>query len=185
MKKFIVATLFTAILFSGCASKVNPFDYDPAFDTSRLETFTLKEEPSAASSVIEAERIRGAIERVLFAKGYSEASDLGDFTVLYGVRILKNRPSPITFGLGIGGISGNFAGSISTAITPKHDDAIISIKLVDPATNRIFWSGSVTKNYSGLNPSQKDAAIQEAVDEILLPFPKRGETLKAKTGGKE
>ncbi len=174
MKRFIFLTALAALIFTGCALKAPPYDYDPNFDTSRLETFTIRADPSLRPDPINDERIRAAVEDTLFKKGYSEASDLGDFTVLYGMKILKNRPSPVTFGIGIGGVSGNIAGSISTAITPKRDEISLSIKMVDPKTKRVFWSAKATKEWSSLTPKQKSEVIEKEIGKLLFYFPKKG-----------
>ncbi len=177
MNRFAIVALLVSSIFSGCALKAPPYDYDPNFDTSRLETFTLRTDPNMRPDPINDERVRAAVEDTLFKKGYSEASDLGDFTVLYGLEILKNRPSPVTFGIGIGGISGNIAGSISTAITPKQDEILLSLKMVDPKTKRVFWSAKATKGWSNLTPKQKSEVIEKEIGKLLSHFPKKGSPL--------
>ncbi len=167
--------IFTALVgFGGCAAKKLPFDYDPAYDTSRLSSFTLRVDEAAKPDPLNEERIRSAIEKELFSKGYEEASALGDFTVLYGMILYKDRPSPITFGIGLGGISGNFAGSLSTAITPKHDEVSLFVRMADPKTNRIFWSSSITKKWSA-DPYKRREIIREAISQMLGRFPARGQ----------
>ena len=163
-----------ALLFGGCAAKNRLYDYDPSYSTRGLESFTLVAEKAAKPDPLNDERIRSAIENSLFAKGYEEASALGDFTVMYGMRIYKNRPDPITFGIGLGGISGNFGGSISTSITPKHDEISLFVKMVDPKTKKVFWSASVTKKWSLADPVKRKEIIDAAVEEMLRSFPKRG-----------
>lgn len=177
MKKAFIPVLFvvTVLLFGGCAAKKLPFDYDPAYDTRPLQSFTLVPEKSAKPDPINDERIRNAIESALFAKGYEEASALGDFTVLYGMKLYKNRPSPITFGIGLGGISGNFGGGISTSITPKHDEISLFVRMVDPKTKRVFWSASNTKKWSAEDPLKRQEIIKEAIMQMLRYFPGRGQ----------
>jgi len=162
----------------GCGTKRIPFDYDPAYDTKELVSFTPVAEREAMPDPINSERIREAIEKALFEKGYEEASELGDFTVMYGMKLYKDRPSPITFGIGLGGISGNFGGSLSTSITPKHDEISLFIRMVDPKTGRVFWSSSVTKKWEGSDPANKEAIIEEAVERMLRHFPVRGREME-------
>lgn len=169
-----ILLILGVVLFGGCSAKKLPFDYDPSYDTQKLVSFTMQAEKEAMPDPLNSERIKEAIEGVLFEKGYEEASALGDFTVMYGMKIYKNRPSPITFGIGLGGISGNFGGSISTSITPKHDEISIFIRMVDPKTKRVFWSSSVTKKWNGSDPGKREEIIDEAVRQMLQYFPKRG-----------
>ncbi len=166
--------LLGAIVFSGCSAKKPPFDYDPSYDTQKLASFTLQAEKEATHDPLNSDRIKEAIEKALFEKGYEEASALGDFTVMYGMKIYKNRPDPVTFGIGLGGISGNFGGSIFTSVTPKHDEISLFVRMVDPKTKKVFWSSSVTKKWKGFDPAKREETIDEAVRQMLQYFPKRG-----------
>ncbi len=176
MKKVSIATilLFAALWWSGCATKRLPFDYDPSYDMQKLASFTLQAEKEAIPDTLNSDRIKEAIEKVLFEKGYEEASALGDFAVKYGMKIYKNRPDPVTFGIGLGGISGNFGGSIFTSVTPKHDEISLFVRMVDPKTKKVFWSSSVTKKWKGSDPIKREETIDEAVRQMLQYFPKRG-----------
>ncbi len=179
MKRMIFPLVLFAALagLGGCSTKNIPLDYDPSYDTSRLASFTLKADETAGPDPLDKERIESAIEKLLFSKGYEEASALGDFTVLYGMKLYKDRPSPVTFGIGLGGISGNFAGSVSTAITPKRDEISLFVRMVDPKTRLVFWSASVTKEWS-TDPAKRRQIIEEAITQTVGLFPARGEKME-------
>ncbi len=174
MKDLLLTTILL-LLLSGCAAKEVPVDFDPAYPVQRLGSFSLEAEVGRGPDPLNAQRIARAIETALLAKGYEAYSEGGDFIVRYGMELRRKVPAPVTIGLGLGGVSGNVAGSLSTAITPRHDEILLTLRMVDPATKRVFWSSSVRKRWKSLEAASREAVIREAVDEMLAAFPRRGE----------
>ncbi|WP_456403457.1 DUF4136 domain-containing protein [Hydrogenimonas sp.] len=180
MKNLLLLTTLL-VLLGGCAAKEVPVDFDPAYPVQRLESFTLEAEVGGPPDPLNDQRLREAVEEVLLAKGYKAYSEGGDFIVRYGMELRRKVPGPVTIGLGFGGIFGNVGGSLSTAMTPRHDEALFTLRMIDPATKRVFWSASVRKAWKESRAAWRRQVIDEAVREMLATFPARGEPFREET----
>jgi hypothetical protein len=173
MKAFTTLFAFlTALTFVGCSGKKITTDYDPDFPIASLHTFSL---PKSDDSVdpLNAQRIEDALTRALEAKGYRRVPSGGDFAVSYRMRVLKDVPSNVTIGFGIGGGARNMGVSMGTAKTLTHNEARFEIVMTDPKSGRVFWNASTAKEIdTDATPQEREAYIRDEVERMLQSFPK-------------
>lgn len=166
----IAMTLFLI----GCASKGVTPDYDPEYPIGSLKTFVV-EPGSVQGDALDRGRIESAISHTLRQKGYRvEFGHDADFTVIYELKIEKEVPSPLSFGFGLGTFGSHIGASIGTRITPRHDEAILSVRMVDPRHGRVFWSARARETLdmrTKAGPRAREIFWQNMVDRILGRFP--------------
>lgn len=182
MKHYLFACA-ALILISGCSSVRVSRDYDQSFDFSRLKTFAWKyaEQPETGNPRLDNDlmdsRIRKAINGSLESKGFLQAKLAGaDFLVIYYMDY-KQTLSGSSFSFGMGGGSyrrpHGYGGGIGygTEIS-EHDEGVLTIDLVDSATQKTVWRGvGIRLAYDGTNPEKVSAIMNDAVARILAGFP--------------
>lgn len=143
LKYFSGLVLFLLFISSGCSQKSVSVDYDPSYATTRLKTFSFAKIQAEGISPLDVERVRNALKEVLAAKGYTERSEQGDFTVSFRIETMKNIPSNISLGVGTGASSGGTGIGLGASGQLRHDEAMLEVWMTDTAHDSVFWTVSI------------------------------------------
>ncbi len=124
-------------------------------------------DPFARNSLLDG-RVRGAVDRVLAARGFRISDEDPAFRLQYYVVLrdkTKIRPSPSGYyGRRHGGFGG-FGGSISY----DYQEGTLIIDFIDARSGRLAWRGwAVGTNREGYYNAERVAA---SVEKILAEFP--------------
>ena len=164
-----------ALLFIGCSGGGPTVDYDPDFDPSRLNRFGVMKAPGSRVDPLDAQRIESAVAGNLTAKGYRH-DDPVDFVARYSVTVLKDVPSNLSFGFGLGSWGHNGGASVGTSVTPSVDKMAISIDMVDPQSDRVFWSASENETMPDFKtPEDRRRFFNAVVYRLLKNYPRHKE----------
>lgn len=168
--------LVAAALATACSTISTTYDYDTQFDFSTLKYYTwidgtgIDEETGTNEQTgineLNARRIRSAVNRVLSAKGYVEATENLDFLVaMHGgsrSRVSVSQRSP-----GYGGWYG--PGGVEVY---QYEEGMLTIDIVDARKNQLIWRGTATKVLSrNPTPEKVEETINRAVEKLFEKFP--------------
>lgn len=185
------ALVACVVLGAGCESQIRTsHDQDPGFEPERYPTFAwISAEPLIPPktgegdvsyiSPIDDQRIRRHVNAQLAAKGYTEAPTLEEatFVVSYGIGredkveyydtpgsqgLVRSYPR----GYGYGGWYGG-----STVQVSRYTEGTLTIELFDRETKQALWVGWGSKRVT--RSEDREAAVANAVDKILVPLPAR------------
>ena len=169
-----------AALVIGCGSGITvSSDYDPATDFTALKTFRWLEVKKRAkddplkSQLIE-KRVRAAAEKALIAKGFQKVdSGEPDFFVA-AFAGLKDKMNVTDWGYSYGPYWGPYPYGRNIDVS-YYTQASLFIDLIDNGKDQLLWRGVGTGVVRGDNPtpSEAQARMDDAVDEILYEFPPR------------
>ncbi len=172
-RRFFLGTAvgWAALLLAGCSGGGPRIDYNPDFDPSRLTRFGVMEAPGSRVDPLNAQRIESAIVGNLTAKGYRH-DDPVDFVARYSVTVLKDVPSNFSFGFGLGSWGHNGGASIGTSVTPSVDKVAISIDMVDPQNDKVFWSATENETMPDFStPEERTRFFNAVVYRLLKNYP--------------
>ncbi len=180
-----LAVSLVAVALAGCPPRVTvTTDHDPGANFGALHTYAWRAgpqqgtgDPRIDSTLLDA-RVRGAVNRVLASKGYTQdtAGTRPDFLVGYHA-VVRQKTSVQTintwYGYGPGPGWGGMGGWPQTYVR-EYDEGTLLIDIIDPATMKLLWRGSGTAIVvPGLSPEEREKRINSAVDQILADFPPR------------
>lgn len=120
----------------------------------------------------------GAIRKQLVEKGYREVEHDPDFRIRFETAAhLKEKASPpVHIGVGVGSWGGNVGGGVSTSV-PVGSGRVtttaltqITIRAVDPKSNREVWVGSTTRE---IQEGTDVSVLEKAVADVMDGFPER------------
>jgi len=168
MVRYILPLLL--VLLVGCSTKVET-DYDPAFSTKALKTFTVVHDTKAAETLND-ERIREAITAEMQRKGYEAAEqNAADFHITFQTAIEEDVPSNFSFGFGVGTYAQGSGASVGATRNVTNDKENLFINMVDPKTKKTFWRAAVSKKRKDFkSPEKRTAYIDETVADMLKTF---------------
>lgn len=170
----------SALLVSmlGCAAGTQPkpdWTEAPGADIPAYSTFGFATAPGDAPLTILESQVRNALRAELTKKGYVESADAPDFVVSYsseGYETAK-RSSPLSIGIGVGSWGGNVGGGVGTSVPIGGGKESLSlqnrltIRAVDPATNREIWIGTSTT----FDQAADTRVVERVVAGTLKGFP--------------
>lgn len=168
--------LGVCLLAGGCASLGVRTDYDPAADFRRLRTYAWQPraeraagDPRVDNDLVDA-RLRGAVDRVLQARGYQARADAPpDFHVAYILTIEAKtdvRSIPVSYGWGWWGVYG------AETYVDQYEQGTLLIDVIDSGTNKLIWRGSAqARVVDNETPEERTQRVNEAVEKILERFP--------------
>lgn len=152
---------------AGCSSISTSHDYDTNYDFSALKYYTwIDGTGDIGINELNLRRVRAAVNRVLGAKGYVEATENLDFLVaIHGDTRSKVSVSQRQYG------RGGWYGPGGVEVY-QYEEGRLLIDIVDARKNELVWRGSATKVLSSNpTPEKIDQTINRAVEKILEKFP--------------
>ncbi len=167
MKTHSIAVAFgLSALAPGCSTISTHQDYDTAFDFSGLKSYAWVDATGDIGlDDLNARRVRSAVNRVLGAKGYVEATEDLDFLVtLHGgtrSRVSVSQPHYGGRGWGHGRVD-----------VHQYEEGMVSVDVLDAKAKQLVWRGTATKVLStNPTPEKIEQTINLAVDKIFEKFP--------------
>lgn len=155
----------------------------PGSDIAAYDTFGWQaaSDPSKGPLTILDGNIQEAIRARLLEKGYREVASDPDLLISFErttvVAEKASRPSPVRIGVGVGSWGGPVGVGAGTSVpvgrsggAVTEQETRLTIRAVDPKTNREVWLGSSTGEIAeDLEPG----AIEKVVAGTLAEFPKK------------
>ncbi len=120
------------------------------------------------------QNIREGIRNELRRRGYAEDQQQPDLLFAYETaRADRVESAPVRVGVGVGGYSGGFGGSVnmSTPSVRNYQEGTLVIHAVDAKSNAEVWQGSISGQVKG--GSLEPAAVRNVVGLAMKEFPAR------------
>lgn len=164
------------------AQKVT-YDYEKTADFGAFKTYAHKEGTKVGQQLID-DRIVGAIDAALTAKGLTLAQSDPDLFVVYHMAFDKQKDiSTYSSGYGGGyghygwGWGGGWAGGTSTTQVRDILIGTLVIDLADAKKQQLAWRGIGVKEVdTQANPEKRDKSITKAVNKIFKNYPPKQKT---------
>ncbi len=165
------------LLMVGCSHKVDT-DFDPAYKTELLKTFSIVHKSKGGADTLDDERITAAITRELERKGYRPVpKEAADFHVAFQTRLEEDVPSNVSFGFGFGTYSSGVGTSVGTTHNVSSDKEHIDISMIDPQTKKTFWRASESRKYRRFKtPQARSDYFDKIIASMLNAFAARPAT---------
>ncbi len=166
--------LLTCLLAAGCAASIPvETDYDSAQDFSSFRNYAWHDQARAPSPLV-ADRIRGAIETRLAARGYArvEPDAAPDFRVSFtAVAEQALRVDEMTSRMGYSNRRWGVGVSSRTRLE-EYTRGTLIIDIVDANGENLLWRGVSARTLEeGRSPEERDSDVMEIVTAILREFP--------------
>ncbi len=189
MRRFAGFACVLTLLFvcGACSTLSVNADYDPAYDFTKLKTYAWLDDGKAPGSDVRInndlviDRVRGAVERNLAAKGYvkSEATS-ADFLVSWlgaidsklQVDTIDHFYSPYGYGaLGRDPFMTGMGGMRRTTAR-EYEVGTLIVDILDHEQHKLIWRGTGVDRLGGNDdPKEVTRNINNAIDAILGGFP--------------
>jgi hypothetical protein len=166
--------LFTCLFVAGCAASIPvETDYDPGQDFSSLRNYAWHDQARAPSPLV-ADRIRGAIETRLAARGYArvEPDAEPDFRVSFtAVAEQALRVDEMSSRLGYSNRRWGVGVSSRTRLR-EYTRGTLIVDVIDATGKDLLWRGvSARALGEGRSPEERAGEVMEIVTAILRQFP--------------
>ena len=166
--------VFICLVLSGCSASIPvETDYDPGQDFSSFRSFAWHDQARAPSPLV-ADRIRGAIETRLTARGYSRVEpDAGpDFRVGFtAVAEQALRVDEMTSSMGYSNRRWGVGVSSRTRLE-EYTRGTLIVDIIDASGENLLWRGVSARTLGeGRSPEERDSDVMEIVTAILQQFP--------------
>jgi hypothetical protein len=181
--KTILAFSLTVLLIPGCATIRPDIDYDPKQDFNKLNSYawlpiadSSDNNPGKIRNDLLHDRIQGAIERELAAKGYEKTASVesADFGINYLINIeTKIDVSTIHTGWAYspGGYFYGSGISHSDTVVREYKAGTLIIDIVN-SEDKLVWRGSAQSRIkNNISPQERSEKINQVVKGILQEFP--------------
>jgi len=144
-------------------------DYDHKADFSRYHTYSWLR--SKASNSLWEDRIMGAVDSQLAAKGWTKVPSGGDASVA-AVGTTKNEPTFTTFYNGMPGWGWRGWDGMSTASTNVDYNKVgtLVVDVFDSSSKKLIWRAVATDTLSS-KPEKNDKKLNEAAEKMFDKFP--------------
>jgi hypothetical protein len=169
-KHAIFASAGAALLFATASVAQVKTDYDHKADFSQYKTYSW--EKIQTSNALWVDRIKGAVNAALTAKGWTPVESGGDVAIL-AMEMAHNHPTLNTYydGFGGGWRWGGF-GDVTTTVT-NYTVGTLVVDLFDANSKKLIWRGSSNESLS--NKSDKNIkALDKDVQKMFDHFPSGG-----------
>ena len=184
MASRIVHTVVAAastIGLAACNTLPVTTDVNPNMSVANCHTYTFAQEhianadqPSAFGNPLNADRLRGAIEANLSAKGMQRAADRGTADCVVGYAMGSRQVFDDYyggFGAGFGWGHRGFGGWGYYDGPWVRDETRIAVDLFDAKTRKAIWHATVSQTASDLVGPNAEAKINAATAAIFTKFP--------------
>lgn len=179
MQMRVLAGLAAMVLTSTLAMAQDvTYDFDKTANFAGYKTYALKEGTPVGQKLID-DRIIGAIDAAMAAKGFTKAADNPDVVVVYHVAFDKQKDIS-TFSSGYGGgygpygygYGGGWGGGTTTTQVRDILVGTLVIDIADAGHKQVVWRGMGTKEIdTQAKPDKRDKSIKKAVDKIFKNYP--------------
>ena len=170
-KHRIFAFVGAALLFATASFAQHvKTDYDHNTEFSQYKTYSW--EKVQTSDTLWVDRIKGAVNATLTAKGWTPVESGGDVAIL-AIEMAQNHPTLNTYYNGFGG--GWRWGGFGDVTTTVHNYTVgtLVVDLFDANSKRLIWRGSSSETLS--NKSDKNIkALNKDVQKMFDHFPPGG-----------
>lgn len=181
-----LGTVFALLVLCGaCASLQVSTDYNPAYDFSKLKTYSWLDNSTTPSSDarinngIVVARVRAAVEKNLAAKGYTKVAPgtadfvvswLGDINKKLRIDTINHFYSP--YGYGALARDPYWGGGLRTSTATEYDEGTLIVDILDPVQHKLIWRSIGTDRLkTGNNPAKANSAMDAAIATIMARFP--------------
>jgi hypothetical protein len=156
-------------LLAGLAFAKVSTDYDHKADFGRYHTYSWI--GVRAGNSLWQDRIMGAVDSQLAAKGWTKVASGGDASVSAFGRTVE-RDTLQTFYDGFPGWGWHGWGGMGTATTTVTPERVgtLTVDVFDSATKKLVWRGVATDTLSS-KPEKNDKKLDEAVGDMFEHFP--------------
>ena len=154
------------------------YDYSKTANFAAFKTYAHKDGTKVGQQLID-ERIVGAIDAAMAAKGFTKADASPDVVVVYHVAFDKEKDiSTYSSGYGGGygaygyGWGGGWGGGTTTTQVRDILIGTLVIDLADAKANQLAWRGMGVKEVdTQAKPDKRDKSITNAVNKIFKNYP--------------
>ena len=177
-KRFVCAALAVLLAPAVILAQKTSYDYEKTADFTAFKTYAFKQGTPIGQDLID-QRVVGAIEKQLAAKGFTKADSNPDVFVVYHVAFDKEKDIS-TFSSGYGGgygpygwgWGGGWAGGTTTTQVRDILVGTMVIDIADAKKGQLVWRGMGVKEVNTqANPEKRDKSINDAVKKIFKNYP--------------
>src|SRR6201988_2846140 len=167
----VVFLLIGMILFAGKASAQQvKTDYDRSANFGQYKTYSW--EHVKTKDPLDIDRIKGAVNAALAAKGWTLVDSGGDVSIV-AMEITQNQQTLNTFydGFGGGWRWRGFGGfGESTTATDTYQVGTLVIDLFEASAKNLIWRASSSDTLSN-NPNKSTENLDKGVEKMFAHFP--------------
>lgn len=176
--RLLTAVMVASVAAVGCSTMTVGTDYDRTVDFSAYKTFDITHQQETRNNLIR-ERIDGAIERQLTAKGFTRSSESPDLLVAVHAKLGRETHfDTTTFGYAWGpgwgywGRWGYPAGGMSTTVAHQVPVGTLIIDVVDARQKKMIWQAVASDTLDPhASADEHDRRVNQAMEKIFANFP--------------
>jgi hypothetical protein len=147
-------------------------DYDRGANFAQYKTYSW--EQVKTKDALDVDRVKGAVNAALAAKGWSQVDSGGDVSII-AVETTQNEQSLDTFYNGFGGGWGwrRFGGGgfgEATTTTETYKVGTLVVDLFDSKTKQLLWRGASSDTLSN-NSDKNIKNLDKGVEKMFKKFP--------------
>jgi hypothetical protein len=171
--KKIVFGLMAMALLSGLASGQQvKTDYDRAANFTQYKTYSWQHVKTR--DPLDVDRIKGAVNAALAAKGWTHVDSGGDASIV-AVEMTRDQQTLNTFYDGLGGGWGwrRFGGGgfgEATTTTETYKVGTVVVDLFDTKSKQLIWRGSASDTLSN-NSDKNIKNLDKSIEKMFQHFP--------------
>jgi len=154
-------------LFLALAADVHT-DYDHKADFSRYHTYSWI--GVRAGNSLWSDRIMGAVDSQLAARGWTKVASGGDAAVSAFGRVTE-QDTMQTYYNGFPGWRWGWDGMATTEVVPEHVGNL-TVDVLDGSTKQLIWRGTAAQVLSS-KPEKNEHKMDDAVGDMFKHFPPR------------
>jgi hypothetical protein len=143
-------------------------DYDHKADFGKYRTYSWLH--VKASDPLWEDRIAGAVDSQLGARGWTKVASGGEATVA-AIGTTRNEPTFTTFYNGMPGWGWRGWGTTTATTTVDYDRVgTLVVDVFDSASKKLIWRGVASDTLSS-KPEKNDKKLDEATEKMFKDFP--------------
>jgi hypothetical protein len=169
----VVSLLIGMTLFAGMVSAQQvKTDYDHGANFTQYKTYSW--EQVKTKDPLDVDRIKGAVNGALAAKGWTQVDSGGDVSIV-ALEITRNQQTLNTFYDGFGGGWGwrRFGGGgfgEATTTTETYKVGTVVVDIFETKTKQLIWRGSESDTLSN-NSDKNIKNLDKGVEKMFKKFP--------------
>jgi hypothetical protein len=179
MKSYLLTAILGVALLAGCSSYDIKYDYDMDSNFSNYKTYKWLPRATPANGSAEAamqnnslldNRIRGAVDTQMAAKGFTVTEGEPDVYVVYYTG-LKDKVDVTDWGYTYAG--SYWGGGLGRNVDVyQYTEGTLIVDIVNAPTKQLAWRGSATGVVEpGRTPEQMEARVNDVVARIFANYP--------------